>query len=80
MAQFSVRNHMLHRMDRNYGGGSLMIYIWSDIPHRRRTDIESKWDCNEGTEMMVCELQLYKDENVFYVRVKNLHEVGRKSS
>ena len=62
MAQFSVRNHMLHRMDRNSEDGSLMIYIWSDIPHRRRTDIENKGVCNEGSEMMVCELQLYKDE------------------
>ena len=65
MAQFSVQNYTLHRKDRNSKGGGLMIYIRSDIPHRRRTDIENKGVCNEGTEMMVCELQLYKDEKWF---------------
>ena len=46
MAQFSVQNYTLHRKDRNSKGGGLMIYIRSDIPHRRRTDIENKGVCN----------------------------------
>ena len=74
MAHFSVQNYTLHRKDRNSKGGGLMIYIRSDIPHRRRTDIKNKGVCNEGSEIMVCELQLYKDEKRFYVRVINLHD------
>ena len=65
MEHFSVQNYTLHRKDRNSKGGCLMIYIRSDIPHRRRTDIKNKGVCNEGSEIMVCELQLYKDKKTF---------------
>ena len=62
MAQFIVENYKRHREDQNSKWNGLMVFIRPDIPHRRRADIENKGVCNEGTEMMVCELQLYTDE------------------
>ena len=66
MAQFSIQNFTLPRTDRNAEGGGIMIYLRSDIPHRRHANIENKWFCNEGKDMIVYELQLYKDGKCFY--------------
>ena len=64
-AQFSVKNFTLHRNDRNSHGGGIICYVRSDIPHRRRYDIESKVVLNQGTEMLVIEMQIYKQEKWF---------------
>ena len=64
-AQFSVENFTIHRNDRNSHGGGIICYVRSDIPHRRRHDIESKVVLNQGTEMLVIEMQIYRQEKWF---------------
>ena len=61
-AQFSVKNYALHRQDRNVHGGGIVTYIRSDLPHRRRTDIESN---GNGIETIVLEVQLHEKEKWF---------------
>ena len=39
-AQFIVNDFSLHRKDRNRFGGGILLYMRSDIPHRRRYDLE----------------------------------------
>ena len=77
-AQFSVENFTLHRNDRNSHGGGIICYVRSDIPHRRRHDIESKVMLNQGTDMIVIEMQIYEQENGFlisYISHQNLKMV-----
>ena len=59
-AQFHITNFTLHRKDRNAHGGGIITYIRSDLPHRRRTDLE----LNHGSafELVVLEVQFYKKE------------------
>ena len=40
LSHFNVTDFSNHRKDRNRHGGGLMIYVCSEIPHRRRLDLE----------------------------------------
>ena len=62
-AQFKVTDFSLHRRDRDRHGGGLLLYIRSDIPHRRRYDLEP--EISHGIEIMIIETRLYKAENGF---------------
>ena len=42
-----------------------MSFIRSDIPHRRRWDLEGNGSSNHGVEQMIIELQIYQKENWF---------------
>ena len=64
-AQFSVENFTIHRNDRNSHGGGIICYVRSDIPHRQRHDIENKIMLNQGTEMLVIEMQIYRQVKWF---------------
>ena len=66
-AQFKVTNFSLHRRDRDRHGGGLLLYIRSDIPHRRRYDMEP--EISHGIEIMIIETRLYKAEKCFLVSV-----------
>ena len=56
-----------------------MLYVRSNIPHRRRSDLEPEPKLAHGTELMIIETQLYKAEKWFVVliykppRVKDKH-------
>ena len=52
----------LHKKDGNRFGGGLLLYIRSDIPHRRRCDLEPNCQISHGIEIMVIEGRLYKME------------------
>ena len=52
----------LHRKDRNRFSGGLLLYISSDIPHRRRCDLEPNGQISHVIEIMVIEAILYKME------------------
>ena len=39
--QFHVDNYVLSRKDRTSYGGGVALYVRSDIPHRRRHDLEN---------------------------------------
>ena len=58
-AQFHITNFVLHRKDRNAHGGGVITYIRSDLPHRRRYDMELN---ASGFEFIILEVQLYKKE------------------
>ena len=44
-----------------------MLYVRSNIPHRRRIDLEPELIKFCGTEMMIIETRLYKTEKWFIV-------------
>ena len=58
-AQFHIANFVLHRKDRNAHGGGVITYRRSDLPHRRRYDMELN---ASGFEFIILEVQLYKKE------------------
>ena len=61
-AQFHISNFVLHRKDRNSHGGGIITYIRSDLPHRRRFDLE----LNVNTfEFIILEVQFYNKEKWF---------------
>ena len=62
-AQFHITNFTLHRKDRNAHGGGIVTYIRSDLPHRRRTDLELNYA--SAFELVVLEVQFYKKEKWF---------------
>ena len=62
-AQFHIINFTLHRKDRNAHGGGIITYIRSDLPHRRRTDLELNYA--SAFELVVREVQFYKKEKWF---------------
>ena len=63
-AQFHIENFVLHRKDRNAQGGGVIAYIRSDLPHRRRFDME----LNENAfEFILLEVQLYKKRKMVYM-------------
>ena len=41
LPQFHVTGFKCHRADRNIHGGGIMAHVRSDLPHRRRTDLEN---------------------------------------
>ena len=61
-AQFHITNFVFHRKDRNTHGGGVITYIRSDLPHRRRFDIELNIN---AIELIILEVQLYKKEEWF---------------
>ena len=72
-AQFSVRGFNLLREDNTDSSGGLMVYIRSDIPHRRLTAVEYN---KEGIESICVEVILGNTKTVIaciykHPRVKN---------
>ena len=66
--QNHIENYMCHRKDRTCKGGGLMFYVRSDIPQRRRVDLESKIDSrNSGIEIIILETVLHNKECWIYV-------------
>ena len=61
-AKFIINGFSLHRKDRNRFGGVLLLYIRSDIPHRRRCELEPNGQISHGIAMIVIEARLYKME------------------
>ena len=58
--QFHVPNYDCLHNDRSVHGGGLMFYIRSDIPHRRRFDLEQMTDNHAGLEIIIVEVMLNK--------------------
>ena len=65
LSQFSVTDFSNHRKDRNRHGGGLMIYVRSDILHRRRLDLEPSTLNSYENEVLVIETRPYKAEKWF---------------
>ena len=78
-AQFIINDFSLHRKDRNRFGGGLLLYIRSDIPHRRRCDLEPRNQVSHGVEIMVIEARLYKMEKWFLVIIYKPPKVTNES-
>ena len=56
-AQFQVENFIYYRKDRSASGGGVILYVRSDIPQRRRHDLEKLVDCSEsGLEIIIIEI------------------------
>ena len=67
IGQFDVPEYNCIRKNRSRNGGGLMYYIRSDIPHRRRDDLEHVIDSHMGFELMIIELTLNYKEKWLYV-------------
>ena len=67
LSQFSVTDFSIHRKDRNRHGGGVLIYVRSDIPHRRRLDLEPEPQKSYDNEVLVIETRPYKAEKWFIV-------------
>ena len=78
-AQFIVNDFSLHKKDRNRFGGGLLLYMRSDIPHRRRYDLELNSQVSHGVEIMIIETRLYKMEKWFVVIIYKPLSVTIKS-
>ena len=66
--QFHVKNYIYYRKDRSSNGGGLMVYFRSDIPQRRRHDLEKVIDCRDsGLEIMIIETTMNNKERWIYV-------------
>ena len=78
-AQFIVNDFSLHRKDRNRFGGGILLYMRSDIPHRRRHDLELNSKVSHGVEIMIIETRLYKMEKWFVVIIYKPPRVTIKS-
>ena len=78
-AQFIVNDFSLHRKDRNRFGGGILLYMRSDIPHRRRYDLELNSQVSHGVEIMIIETRLYKMEKWFVVIIYKPPRVTIKS-
>ena len=62
-AQFHIKDFKLHRSDRNCHGGGILAYIRSDLPQRRRCDLE---DLVCGPiESLVLEMYIRKEKWLF---------------
>ena len=55
-----------------------MLYVRSNIPHRRRTDLEPEPINSHGTELMIIEAQLYKTEKWFIIVIYKPPKVNNK--
>ena len=69
-AQFSIKNFKCHRQDRMCHGGGLIMYVKSDIPHRRRHDFENlvcNASPNHSVEMIIVEAVMNKRDKWVYV-------------
>ena len=66
--QFHVTNYTYHRKDHSSNGGGLMMYFRSDIPQRRRYNLEKVLDCGEsGLQIMIIETVMNNKERSIYV-------------
>ena len=65
--QFYVAEYTCTRNDRTASGGGLMFYIRSDIPHRRRYDLEKGIDCHIGFEVIIMEVMFTSKDRWLYV-------------
>ena len=66
--QFHVDNYVLNRKDRTSHGGGVALYVRSDIPHRRRHDLENIIDSSAtGLEIIIIEATLRKKERWIYI-------------
>ena len=52
-SQFSVTDFSIHRKDRNRHGRGVLIYVRSDIPRRRRLDLEPEPQKSYDNEVLV---------------------------
>ena len=67
-AQFHVENFIYYRKDRSASGGGVMLYVRSDIPQRRRHDLEKLVDCSESSlEIIIIEIITDSKERWMYV-------------
>ena len=62
-AQFTVPDFKIHRADRNGHGGGVMAFLRSDIPHRRRADLEAL--VTKPVESIVIEAIVRRDKWLF---------------
>ena len=79
-AQFNVQGYNIFRQDNTSSSGGLIIYVRSDIPHRRLTNAEH--NKTDGIESLCLELTIGKTKTVFscvykYPKVK--HTVFKNS-
>ena len=66
--QFHVKNCIYYRKYFLSNGGGLMVYFRSDIPQRRRHDLEKVIDCRDsGLEIMMIEMTMNNKERWIYV-------------
>ena len=66
--QFHVDNYVLNRNDRTSHGGGVALYVRSDIPHRRRHDLENIIDSSAtGLEIIIIEATLRTKEQWIYI-------------
>ena len=66
--QFHVDNHVLSRKDRTSHGGGVALYVRSDIPHRRRHDLENIIDRSAtGLEIIIMEVTMRRKDRWIYV-------------
>ena len=66
--QFHVDNYVLNRKDRTSHGGGVALYVRSDIPHRRRHDLEYIIDnFTSGLEIIIIEATMRTIERWIYV-------------
>ena len=66
--QFHVDNYVLNRKDRTSHGGGVALYVRSDIPHRRRHDLENIIDnFTSGLEIIIIEATMRTKERWIYV-------------
>ena len=63
-AQFRVPGFKHYRADRNGNGGGIAAYIRNDLPHRRRSDLESM--IVSPAEAMVIEVIIRKEVWLYY--------------
>ena len=63
-AQFRVPGFKHYRADRNGNGGGIAAYIRNDLPHRRRSDLESM--IVSPTEAMIIEVIIRKEVWLYY--------------
>ena len=78
-AQFAVQGYNIFRQDNTSSSGGLIIYVRSDIPHRRLVNAECN---NDGIESLCIELTIGKTKTVFscvYKHPKVKHVVFKES-
>ena len=67
-AQFHVENFIYYPKDQCASRGGVMLYVRSDIPQRRRHDLEKLVDCSKsGLEIIIIEIITDYKERWMYV-------------
>ena len=66
--QFHVDNYVLSRKSRTSHGGGVALYVRSDIPHRRRHDLENIIDRSATVlEIIIMEVTMRRKDRWIYV-------------